>query len=344
MTVAVEVIEDLDGPRDDWRRLAEATGHPFATWEWNSIWWRHYGNGRSLYSFLCRDGQGAAAAILPLYVARRRPVGLARFLGYADLQSPVCGPRHRPLAAAALTQVTRRPYACRALFAERLPVADWGGVLAGSSVHRYDLPLLRFGDRGWEELTGEMSRKHRGNLRRAEQRLIEKHGLTMRLATDPARLEEDMRTLFRLHATRWGEESTGVFAGPGADFHLEVARAALAGGWLRLWLAEIDGEPVAAWYGFRFAGMDWHLQGGRDPRFDKLSVGTVLWIHTIREASRDGLAGYHFLAGDESYKLRFATETSQAESVILGSRPLVASITAALQARRRLAGLARRRR
>jgi hypothetical protein len=38
-TVQLEEIERLDDVRDGWSRLAEAAGHPFATWEWNSAWW-----------------------------------------------------------------------------------------------------------------------------------------------------------------------------------------------------------------------------------------------------------------------------------------------------------------
>ncbi len=341
--VAVEPISDLDRHRAEWTALAPGAGHPFATWEWNSIWWRHFGAGRELYSFLCRDEAGAVTAILPMYVAQRHPVGVARFLGYADLQSPVCAAEHRELAAQALATVLRRPYRCRAAFAERLPGDQgWAPLLGGSVVNTFECPVLMFDGRGWDEILGGLSRKHRGNLRRAEQAAREKHGLSLRLADDPDRLADDMRSLFRLHDLRFGSHTTGVFGGAGADFHLECAAAALAGGWLRLWLAEIDGEAVAAWYGFRFAGMDWHLQGGRDPRFNKVSAGTVLWLHTIREACADGQRGYSFLAGDDAYKLRLATGDQGAESRVIGSRALVAAVAGGVKLRQRTAAITAR--
>lgn len=160
--------------------------------------------------------------------------------------------------------------------------------------------------------------------------------MTFRLA-NLATLEADMRSLFRLHEMRWGHESTGVFTGARGGFHLELATAALEAGWLRLWLAEIDREPVAAWYGFRYAGTQWHFQGGRDPRFDRLSVGSALFIHTLRDACQDGLDAYSFLAGDEPYKMRFANADPGAESRLIGSRPLTTLLSGGLVARQTLA-------
>src|SRR5215204_5964738 len=43
---SVELVDSLDGLREDWMRLAAESGNAFATWEWNELWWRHYGGGR----------------------------------------------------------------------------------------------------------------------------------------------------------------------------------------------------------------------------------------------------------------------------------------------------------
>ena len=91
------------------------------------------------------------------------------------------------------------------------------------------------------------------------------------------------------------------------SFHREFARCAFERGWLRLWFLEIDGDPVAAWYGFRFGEAESYYQSGRDPAWDRSSVGLVLLAHTIREAMGDGMREYRLLRGGESYKDRFAT-------------------------------------
>ncbi len=73
-------------------------------------------------------------------------------------------------------------------------------------------------------------------------------------------------------------------------FHREFATQAFHQGWLRLWFLEIDGKPVAALHGFRFAGADSAYQAGRDPAFRQQPVGFVLLAHAVREAltRRDG--------------------------------------------------------
>ena len=89
-------------------------------------------------------------------------------------------------------------------------------------------------------------------------------------------------------------------------------------GWLRLWLLELDDRPVAAWYGFRFAGREFYYQAGRDPEFANLSIGSVLLAHTIRAALNDGVREYRLLRGDESYKYRFASMDPGVETIAYG--------------------------
>ncbi len=341
----LERVDDLAAVRAEWDGLAEGAGHPFATWEWADAWWRNLAGGRELYTFAARDATGAARAILPMYVAARRPLPVARFFsGWADLQSPVCLPEDRPLAAAALLEATKRPHGCRVVIAEKLPGDQgWGELLPGVSLRHDDAPRLQIRGRTWEEFMATKKRKFRGNLRRAETKLIDEHGLAYRLADDPERFDEDFATLARLHSARWGGATTGVLEGTGAQVHREFARATLDRGWMRLWFAELDGKPAAAWYGWRFAGVDWHYQSGRDPAFDDLSVGTALLVHTLREAFGDGMEAYNFLAGAEGYKMHFADENPGAQSTIVGSGPVGGAAARALKLGFSLSGGARSR-
>jgi len=44
----VRLYDELDSLRDEWRVLAERSGNLFATWEWASTWWSHFGRGHDL--------------------------------------------------------------------------------------------------------------------------------------------------------------------------------------------------------------------------------------------------------------------------------------------------------
>ena len=104
---------------------------------------------------------------------------------------------------------------------------------------------------------------------------------------------------------------------PLREMHHEFARAALDHGWLRLWLLELDGRPLAAWYGLRFADAEWFYQSGRDPAADTEHVGFVLLAHTIRAAIQDGVGDYPLLRGDEEYKSRFADRDPGLQTIAL---------------------------
>lgn len=313
-------VRSLHELEPEWPALAEGAGHPFGTWEWVSAWWRYYGAGKELFTFACRAGDGRLAAILPLYIARQRP-RVARFLGYGDLQSPLCEPGDRPLAAAAMRMVVGRGAdRCRLLLAEKLPGEQgWSELLGGTLIRTDADPVLHLDGVSWEDFLAAKSSSFRKQARYQERRLGREHELTFRLTDDPARLDEDMDSLIALHELRWGESSTGIFAGPRGQMQRELAAAALEQGWLRLWIEEVDGKPAAAYYGLRYAGSEFFFQSGRDPSLDRLSVGAVMLAHVVRDACNDGVGTFRFLAGDEPYKLRLADDDYAPETRLLGS-------------------------
>lgn len=315
-------LESLEGVREEWSRLAGLTGNVFSTWEWAAAWWRHFGASRRLQLIGCRRSDGRLAAILPLYRASERPVGSLRFVGHgvADQLGPLCAAEDRAATGRALRSALAHPRpSCHLLVAERTAAEDgWGHLTAGRVVRREPSPSLGIEGRTWEEFLQQRSANFRSQLRRRERTLVRNHGLRFRLATDAERLDRDMDTLFRLHRSRWGNGgSTGFAIGTRAAFHRDFAHSALARGWLRLWFAELRGEPVAAWYGFRFGRAEWYYQAGRARDWDHASVGFVLLAHSIREAFADGMTEYRLLLGGEPYKDRFSDRDRAVETVLL---------------------------
>jgi CelD/BcsL family acetyltransferase involved in cellulose biosynthesis len=98
--------------------------------------------------------------------------------------------------------------------------------------------------------------------------------------------------------------------------HREWAAAALERGWLVLWTLEIAGAAVASVYVFRFGGVDWFYQSGRDARYDRDRVGFVLLCHAIEDACTTGQDAFSLLLGDEAYKDRFADSDPGLEHVV----------------------------
>jgi len=74
----VDRLPDLPDGREVWERLGHKAGNPFSTWEWASTWWRHFGDGREQHVLGLRAADRDLVAVLPLYVASRRPLRVLR--------------------------------------------------------------------------------------------------------------------------------------------------------------------------------------------------------------------------------------------------------------------------
>jgi CelD/BcsL family acetyltransferase involved in cellulose biosynthesis len=336
--VLLEPIALLSDSEADWRTLAAETQNPFTSWEWASTWWRHFGSGRELRAFRCRDEDGRLAGIVPLQVASSHGLRVLRFIGHrpADELAPLCRSEDRAAVAQAFGAAVREARGWDVCLAERLPPEQsWAESLGGRVLRREPSPEVALETRDWDGFLAARSSNFRQQVRKFERRLLRDHGLRYRLVTDPATLEEDMRTLFHLHRARWGKVTT-AFPEELVPFHMDLADAALRAGWLRLWFAELDGRPAAAWYGFRMGGADWFYQQGRDPAWERESLGFVLTAHTIREAVTDGMSRYRFLLGGEEYKARFATSEPSVETVTLAATARGTAALAGARAVRRL--------
>jgi CelD/BcsL family acetyltransferase involved in cellulose biosynthesis len=346
--VTLDVVHDLAELREDWTRLADASGNLFSTWEWADVWWRHLGDARPLHLVAARDDSGAVFAILPLYLARGRPRTL-RFVGHgpADRLAPVAAPEDRSRAAAALREALDSGLAdWQVAVLDRLPGEEgWPALLGEGAFRTEPSPVLDPEGRDWEAFLASRSKNFRDQVRGRERKLGRKHEIAYRLTEDRARLDADYDALVRLHRERWGEESRS-FVPPRDQLHREFAAAALERGWLRLWTLDVDGRPGAAWLGYRFGGAEWYYQAGRDPALEREAIGFVLMAHTVREALNEGVSEYRLLLGGEAYKDRFATADPGLETVVVArgatGRLARSAARAALRAppslRRRLRG------
>ena len=330
--VRFELVDRLESLREEWTNLAEQGQNVFVTWEFATTWWEHFGAGRRLVTVGCRDSGGDLFAVLPLYFWRRRPLRVLRFFGNGagDILCPVCRPERADDAARALRRLLEvAPWDWDVFVGENLPgEQDWPRRLGGHLIRREGNPVLRAPD-GFEEFLARRTPNFRSAVRRGERRLARRFQVRFRLS-DSATLDGDLDALFRLHQARFGEQST--FGGGRTAFHRAFARRAHERGWLRLWILELDGRPVAAQYGFRFGGVESFYQSGRDPELRRESLGMTLLSHAIRTAADEGVREFALLRGHEPYKYRFATDDRGLDSVCLTRGPAGAAALAVVKA------------
>ena len=152
----------------------------------------------------------------------------------------------------------------------------------------------------WDAYLATLRRSRRQALRYMERSLRRHHAVAL-TDYDEDRLEEGWRCLLSLHETRW--DGGGAFQDPRSQglqrrFAREMAKRK------RLWLTtlDLDGRPAAAWYGFVSGDTVYFYQCGRDPRWERESVGLVLVSLMIQRAIERGYRAFNFLRGGDTYK------------------------------------------
>jgi CelD/BcsL family acetyltransferase involved in cellulose biosynthesis len=332
-----EAIEAVDAPHPEWDELALRTGSVFATRDWLATWWRHFAGDRELELRACRAPDGRLVAILPLCVQRRAGLRIVRFLGHgtSDECGPICAPADRPATARALR---RQLHHLRAdvLLGEQLAGDEgWDALLGARVLRRTGSPVLAFGQRDWKQTLAGFGSSLRTRIGGLSRKLEREHGMSYRATAAPAELPDDFASLLRLHSARWEGATTFVDQ---ADFHLEFAAVALERGWLRLLVLELAGEPVAVLHSMRYAGTETHYQSGREPAWNKRSVGTLIVVESIRLAHEAGMREFRFGRGDESYKYRYATSDPGVHTIgLAGSAPGAVALAATAAVPRGLA-------
>jgi CelD/BcsL family acetyltransferase involved in cellulose biosynthesis len=339
-----------------WRRLAELRSNPFLTPEWFAASLQAYPREKP-WAVVWRRG-GEVRGVLPLVAVSRgrlrllRPAGARR----ADWVTPACEPADEEAMAAAVAELLERERSSwNAIRFDRVDAgSSWPAALAGTGANglalaprvREDvLPFIEFGEGGYEGYLADRSRNFRSQLGRRRRKLESEHGLGFRLSGADDDLEADLETFFALHDERWSKRGGSSSADPAARHHLRLfAAAARERGWLRLWIAEADGAPAAAWYGWRIGERYCYALAGLKESFEDRALGNVLLAHTIEQAAAEGAAVYDLMWGDEGYKKRFETGRREAATWILSRRrgPTRVAVAAAVRSRHALVRLRRR--
>lgn len=187
-------------------------------------------------------------------------------------------------------------------------------------------PFVRLPDT-WDAYVAMLKRKKRWQLRQVTKHFEEWAGHEAKLhrAKTPEEVAEATKVLHRLHASRWG--SPGVFGSPVfCRFHGLVMEQLLPNDSLDLGWLEAKGEPVAAFYNFRWNGKEYHYQSGRKVGLpDNVRVGIVMNAALIKQAIADGMKEYDFLAGESLYKTALAP-TSRALVRLRAVRPSLVEV------------------
>jgi CelD/BcsL family acetyltransferase involved in cellulose biosynthesis len=297
--------------RDEWDALYQATSpkNPFLGPDWTLACWRRVGQGSSPFVLAAREGS-ALVGLAALRLDRAAGFRVLRFLadGRSDYLGFLTAPGHpdaeqtlleelRMLAGewdlAVLRQLTHDH---SALFHRPIPKGLKARGIVGTVA-----PYLAFsGD--WQELcaSGPGWLKRLGKAARTFQK---KGGTWERVPPEdaPNRVDE----VAAVERASWkGRRAAARFQpGRGQELLRELLSTLGPRGEMELWLAYMDGRPVAYNVNLTPEGRVWIYQGAYHEEYRKYSVGAILDCLSIERGWQAGAREYDYLCGDEPYKL-----------------------------------------
>lgn len=317
----------IDSLRATWLELegTRTDCSVFMSWDWQRLWWRHYGTGLELRLLVVRDGS-RTVGIVPLQLMRKRlggvwplrwlrPIGVGGDTAPDDLE-PLWAPGYEQEAAeAAAAHLARRSDWDLFAASDLAPDGAWTCALR-RALHNARLPWwpgepvpIVYGalPGTWEEFLEGLQRDRRQKLRRYLRRFEEQPGAAFRLLGASTQVDAGFDELARLHRLRWSGRAReyGFSSAQYLGFHRDLMHALHSRGRLRLYCLEIAGRAVAMLYGIRVGHTLHYFQSGFDPAFARLSPGVVLVAQAIRASIAEGCSRFDMLKGDYGHKKHF---------------------------------------
>ncbi len=218
-----------------------------------------------------------------LAVEESNPAGKVLYVPYGPLADSLAA---FDAALGSLTGLARR---CGAMLVRLEPVdagftaADAGTVLRGRGLRpapanlQPELSWIVDLDRDFKDVLADMKPVNRNLYRN-----IHKKGVTFRSSQDPAEVSVLLRFL-HLTAARNGFK-------PQSDDYLEqVAKSLMPAGAATLYIAELEGEPIAAALVYDSADTRTYAHAALDDTHRKLSAGIPLLVTLMADAKEKGL-------------------------------------------------------
>jgi CelD/BcsL family acetyltransferase involved in cellulose biosynthesis len=319
--------------KPEWNELLHRSGCDtlFLTWEWQSTWWKHLGEGDlALLGFRTED-DARLVGIAPLFFTQgdddkkivhligcrdvsdyldliieqgREDTVYHALLDYLEGDAPpwdvvdVCN-----IPQNSLTFVRLRALAEARGYQTLVEVEDVCPII--------ELPAT------WDDYLMTLGKKQRHEVRRKLRKADNEADTRFIIVGSDHNLQAEMQAFVDLHQKSAPEKDE--FMDPQMQgFFFEVAQVSQAQGWLQLAFVEMDGFKAASLLNFDYGGDILVYNSGYDPaQFRHLSPGINVTARCIEHAIALGRSKFDFLRGDEVYKYRFGAQDTEIRRLLL---------------------------
>lgn len=342
---------EFDKLQKPWNRLAiENELHIFQTFEWNRIWWKHFGSRGQLRIFVLYEGS-TVTAIAPLFLdhfyllgkpaySSLRMIGSWTFrtsngslLGkkaYSDYLQFLIAPGYESAFYSRLMAYFRDVSSADELRIDEMPETGecYQHFMAflESSEHHFiqeddsSSPVM-LPEKDWQTYLKTRKPKERNNIKRHFKKGV--HGDKQRFQLQSLKQNESaepvIKNFIELHQQQWiSRGMPGTFAEQTMyDFFTDVTPHLHRKGWIEIHWAEplqqLPGnEPVAYNIILSFRNKKYLFQRAMDTQSDifKQAPGNALLMANLRQAIKEQNI-FDFLRDEHEYKIRLSHQVFQ---------------------------------
>jgi CelD/BcsL family acetyltransferase involved in cellulose biosynthesis len=351
----MRIVEARDGRElgaleAGWRKLQETavTANVFQSYEWVSLWWKHFGEGKELRVFFVLDGETPVLAA-PFFVQKTRVVGLpakkisvlgdglSSHMDFLRAGEPgdaleqcietLC----RAEKGWDILAVRKLPEESETLRALRRMSGRGGFSFLEVPANRY--PFIAVDGSFDSYLKTKVSKRLRKTLRNRQNRM-KSSGNTRFLHECEIDLDMSFEELISLAEKGWKHRvgKDPLTRANNRSFFRELAKQLRDAGVLSLSCVELDGEKIAFDLSFIMRGTYFAYYMIFDESRADLSPGKIMVAHMIEEAFGRGVSEINLSEGQEEYKLEWTSSCHDyREAYLLNRRsplfiPLLSSL------------------
>ncbi|MDD5773360.1 MAG: GNAT family N-acetyltransferase [bacterium] len=309
-----------------WKDIFKRSGtdNIFVSWEWCTLWWRHFGHGKKMF-VLSVTHEGNIIAIAPLMAERGgclvfgKPV--ISFLGddmMADYMDFVILQDHKEVAKAIINYLLKqRNWAVIKL--KRIPEisANFPGIkeavteLAPFCSIRIDCvsPFIEIKE-AWDDYYKSLSKGLKQDIRTTLNKLKNDGELVFENC-DENTLAESLKVLFEIHKKRQIDKvGDSIFdTRINRDFFQELAVEFTKMGMADISVLKVGNKIISINYALKCNNIYYFWIPTFDPLFIKYSLGKLHILNILKKCFEQNLKVFDFMIGDEPYKFKWAKKT-----------------------------------
>ena len=324
MTAEIMIISDYQEFRtlkSEWNRLLAECATP-GVWqrhEWYDCWWQAFGANAQMF-VVTLTNESRLEAILPLMIMPMRIKGVRqrtlRFIenGITPRSSFLISENSAAKLALLWGEVfkhsSRWDLAVLANFEQGSTGYDeWLSFLRARKTRFVELPerISPYLDltAGWEAVQSGFGRNLRRNLNRAKSRLSKEAPFELVECVSSGDVRSVLQHCYDISKVSWKGQQ-GVDMGGSEQrtkFYDLITEAAIANGWINIWLLKIGERYAAFEYAFESNGYVLPVAADYDPEFRQSSPGTVLRSLVLERLCERGMSTYDFAGTIYDYKL-----------------------------------------